>query len=80
VRGVVREVRATRWIGGPVLEITLTDVTGDVRLAFLGRRCIAGVEPGRELTAAGTISSHRGRPLVLNPWYWLHAGPEVVDA
>lgn len=80
VRGVVRDVRATRWVGGPVLEVALSDSTGKLRLAFLGRRRIAGIEDGRELTAAGAVGFHRGRRVVLNPWYWLHAGAEVPDA
>lgn len=80
VRGVVRDVRTTRWVGGPVLEVALSDGTGELCLAFLGRRRIAGIEAGRELTAAGTIGLHRGRRVVLNPWYWLHADAEVPDA
>ncbi|MGQ0616127.1 MAG: hypothetical protein ACT4PW_03915 [Acidimicrobiia bacterium] len=80
VRGVVRDVRAARWAGGPVLEVALSDGTGELCLAFLGRRRIAGIEAGCELTAAGTVGSRRGRPVVLNPWYWLHAGAEVPDA
>lgn len=80
VRGVVRDVRAARWVGGPVLEVAVSDGTGVLCLAFLGRRRIAGIEAGRELTAAGTIGSCRGRPVVLNPCYWLHEGAEVPDA
>jgi hypothetical protein len=48
---------------------------------FLGRRGIAGIEPGRELTATGTVGRRLGRPIVLNPRYWLHAPlVEVADA
>jgi hypothetical protein len=80
IRGVVRDVRAIRWIGGVVLEVALADGTDELCLAFLGRRRIAGIEAGRELTAAGAVGSHRGRPVVLNPRYWLHAAAEVPDA
>lgn len=80
VRGVVRDARATHWVGGPVLEVTLSDGTGDLCLAFLGRRHMAAIEVGRELTAVGTIGTRCGRAVMLNPWYWLHAGAEVPDA
>jgi hypothetical protein len=49
-------------------------------LAFLGRRRIAGIEPGRQLTAAGTVGFHHGRRVVLNPWYWLLHTAEFPDA
>jgi hypothetical protein len=68
-------------VGIPVLEVTLSDATGDLCLAFLGRRHIAGIDSGRELTAAGTLGIHRGRAVVLNPRYWLHGSrAEVADA
>lgn len=80
VRGMVVDVRPGRWVGGPVLKVTVSDGTGSVCLAFLGRRRIAGVELGRVLTAAGTVGSHHGRATVINPLYWLHCGAEVPDA
>jgi hypothetical protein len=78
LRGVVVDVSACRWAGGPVLEVTLSDGS-DVCLAFLGRQRVPGIEPGRVLTAAGTIWSRRGRRVVLNPYYWLHEGAEAAD-
>lgn len=81
LQGVVADVRATRWVGGPVLEVTLSDGTGGVCIAFLGRRRIAGVEVGRTLTVAGSLGSRRGRPILMNPQYWLHRpDSEVADA
>lgn len=73
LRGLVLQVEAVAWGGGPVLEVTVSDGSGAICLAFLGRRAIGGVEPGREVTAAGTVGRRRGRPLLLNPSYWLHA-------
>ncbi|HET6950250.1 MAG TPA: hypothetical protein VFI47_07740 [Acidimicrobiales bacterium] len=81
LRGLVVQVALATWVGGPVLEVTIHDGTGGICLAFLGRRRIDGVEPGRLLTAAGTIGCRAGRPIVLDPYHWLHAWlPEAADA
>jgi hypothetical protein len=81
LRGVVLDSHTVNWVGGPALEVTFADGTGVVRLAFLGRRRIAGIEPGRNMTVAGTVGSRHGRTVLMNPLYWLHAlGPEVADA
>jgi hypothetical protein len=68
---VVRDVQVCAWVGGPALEATVDDGTGRVVLVFLGRRAVAGVEPGRHLVAAGTVSRHTDRTVVLNPAVWL---------
>jgi hypothetical protein len=52
-------------------DVTLTDGTGQLLLAFLGRRRIHGFKPGREATAAGTVVMN-DIPTMLNPQYWLH--------
>jgi len=81
LHGLVLDVRVATWVGGPVLEVTLSDGSGVMCLAFLDRRHIAGIEPGRVLTAAGTIGLRHGRRVVLNPYYWRHAPMvEVADA
>jgi hypothetical protein len=81
LHGLVLDQHDVNWAGGPVLEVTLSDRTGDVCLAFLGRRRIAGIEPGRGLTVAGTVGSRHGCAVLVNPLYWLHApGSEVADA
>ena len=71
VAGIVVGVEATCWVGGPVLEVELRDVTGTICLAFLGRRSIGGVELGALVTAGGTVGRRRGRALILNPLVWL---------
>jgi hypothetical protein len=76
LRGLVVGVEVVPWGGGPVLEVTISDASGAMRLAFLGRHSIGGVEPGRVLTAAGTVGRRDGRPLLINPLYWLHAALE----
>jgi hypothetical protein len=71
VTGIAVRVTAVRWVGGPVLEVDLRDETGSLRLAFVGRRGIAGVQPGALLTVAGVVGRHRGEPVVFNPFLWL---------
>jgi hypothetical protein len=44
-----------------------------VTLVFLGRRSIAGIEPGRQLTARGRIAIRDGRKVIYNPYYELEA-------
>lgn len=55
----------------PTLEAELYDGSGSVTLVWLGRRQIAGIEPGRTLTARGRIAEQRGREVIYNPWYEL---------
>ena len=81
LHGLVLDVHGADWVGGPVLEVTLSDGTGYVRLAFLGRRRIGGIELGRALTVAGMVGMRRGRALLMNPHYWLDARKtEAPDA
>jgi len=53
------------------LEAELYDGSGSVFLVWLGRRQIAGIEPGRTLTARGRIAEQNGREVIFNPWYEL---------
>lgn len=55
----------------PTLEAELYDGSGSVILVWLGRRQIAGIEPGRTLTARGRIAVNQGRGVIYNPWYEL---------
>ena len=42
-----------------------------IDLVWLGRRRIAGVEPGRRVVARGRVGEHNGRKAIYNPWYEL---------
>src|SRR6266542_1528522 len=58
--------------GVPTVQAELYDGTGAVRLVWLGRRRIAGIEPGRSLVARGRIARQSNGDLVIyNPWYEL---------
>ncbi len=55
------------------LEAEIYDGTGSVTLVWLGRRQIAGVGPGRQLTVQGRLACSDGRRLMYNPRYELAA-------
>lgn len=77
IEGTVRAVDAVAWVGGPVLEVALTDGDDAITLVFFGRRELAGVEPGRRLAAWGTIGRSHGRRVILNPVISLRADPHT---
>jgi hypothetical protein len=52
-----------------MLDATLEDQTGQLRLRWLGRSEIPGVTLGTRLVVAGTVASVHGLAVVLNPSY-----------
>ena len=71
VFGTVRALTIRPRAGTPALEADLFDGSDVVTLVWLGRRTIAGIEPGRQLRASGRITSGEGRRLIYNPRYEL---------
>ncbi len=59
--------------GVPALEAELFDGSGILTLVWLGRRRIAGIEPGRALQVQGRIGVHDETRLMFNPRYDLRA-------
>jgi hypothetical protein len=57
----------------PTLEAELYDGSDSITLVWLGRRRIAGIEPGRRLIVRGRVGDHEGNPAIYNPWYELQA-------
>jgi len=55
-------------VSGTLRAVTLRPRAG---VPALGRRSIAGIEPGRRLVAHGRISHQRGRRVLFNPRYEL---------
>lgn len=74
VFGTIRSLTIRPRAGTPALEAELFDGSDVVTLVWLGRRTIAGVEPGRQLSATGRITTNEGRRLIFNPRYELVAG------
>lgn len=73
VTGRVHAVRVQPWAGVPAFEATLVDAEqGAITAVFFGRRSVAGIEPGTEMTIEGAVGSHQGRLAILNPTYDIH--------
>ncbi len=51
----------------------LYDGSDVVTLVWLGRRHIAGIEPGRQVSARGRIAIRDDRKVIYNPYYELEA-------
>jgi len=71
VSGTVRTVTLQPRAGAPALEVELFDGTAALVLVFLGRRRIAGIEPGRMLVAHGRVAVADDRRVMFNPRYEL---------
>jgi hypothetical protein len=71
VAGTLRAVTLRPRAGVPTLEAELYDGTGSVRLIWLGRRRIGGVDCGRRLVAHGRLTDNDGRPTIYNAAYEL---------
>lgn len=76
VRGTLRHVTLRPRSGTPALEAELYDGSGSVTVVWLGRRRIAGVEPGVALRVEGRISSQDGDRVIYNPRYELTTATE----
>lgn len=73
LEGVLRTVTLRPRGGVPALEAVLFDGTGTVTLIWLGRRRIAGIEPGRAVRVVGRVGRHDDGCVMFNPRYDLRA-------
>ncbi len=71
VAGTLRTVTLRPRGGAPALEAELYDGSDVIDLVWLGRRKIAGIEPGRVVRAEGLVSLQDGRKVMFNPRYEL---------
>ncbi len=71
VTGTLRTVTLRPRAGVPTLEAELFDGSAALDVVWLGRRSIAGIEPGRKLIVWGRITASHGRPVMFNPKYEL---------
>jgi amino acid transporter len=69
--GTIHSMRVQPRGGVPSLECMLVDDTGGISVVFLGRRRIAGIEPGVRLIVEGRVADHHGKLAILNPTYQL---------
>lgn len=59
--------------GVPALEAELYDGSGAITLVWLGRRRIAGIEPGRRIKVEGRIGVQDKSRVIYNPRYDLRS-------
>jgi hypothetical protein len=59
--------------GVPALEAELYDGSGAITLVWLGRRRIAGIEPGRRIKVEGRIGVQEKARVIFNPHYELRS-------
>lgn len=75
VTGRLRTVVYTPRTNLPTLEANLWDGSDVITLVWLGRRQIAGIEPGRQMTVKGRLAIRDDRKVIFNPQYELEAPP-----
>lgn len=73
--GVLRSVVLRPRDGVPSVEAELYDGSGSLDLVWLGRRTIAGIEPGRRIRVEGMVCEAEGRRTMFNPRYELKPRP-----
>lgn len=78
VHGVVSSLTLRPRQALRALEVELFDGSATIDLVWLGRRSIAGIEPGRVLTASGRVVRHQGRLVLFNPRYALQPRQEAA--
>lgn len=71
VSGVLRAVTYRPQGKVPALVAELYDGSGSVDLVWLGRRDVAGIQPGRRVVASGMVCPGPRRNTIYNPRYSL---------
>ena len=74
VTGRVRSVVYTPRETVATFTAELFDGSASIDLVWLGRRRIAGVEPGRMIFVRGRVGEHDGRLAIYHPLYELRPG------
>jgi hypothetical protein len=71
LQGSLRTVTLRPRGGVPALEAELWDGSGLITLVWLGRRRIAGIEPGRSVKVTGRVGAQDKLRVMFNPRYEL---------
>ena len=71
LRGSLRTVTLRPRGGVPALEAELYDGSALITLVWLGRRRIAGIEPGRAIKVVGRVGVQHKVRVMFNPRYEL---------
>ena len=68
-RGAIRSTKSIDMGESWCFSCVLADGTGEVQLLFMGRRNIAGLQPGTICTVQGTVGKDGNTLQVWNPLY-----------
>jgi len=71
LQGSIRTVTLRPRGGVPALEAELYDGSALITIVWLGRRRIAGIEPGRQIKVVGRIGVQDRMRVMFNPRYEL---------
>jgi hypothetical protein len=71
LRGSISSLTVRPRGGVPALEAELDDGSGTLVILWLGRRRIAGIDPGRSIQVEGRIGRQDGQRVLYNPRYEL---------
>ena len=71
IQGSLRTVTLRPRGGVPALEAELYDGSGILTVIWLGRRRIAGIEPGRQIRVEGRLGVRESQRIMFNPRYEL---------
>lgn len=71
IGGEVQALQVVPRAGSPSLEVTINDGSGRAVAVFIGRRRIAGLDPGRGILLEGVGRHERHRTVLINPAYTL---------
>jgi hypothetical protein len=75
--GVLSSVTVRPLAGVPAVEADLYDGSGHLRLVWLGRRHILGIEAGRTVTVHGRMTCNGDTSTLFNPRYELRPRGET---
>jgi RecG-like helicase len=67
--GVVRRITVRPIEGSESLEALLSDGTDEVRVVWMGRRSIRGLNLGTRLVVEGLLAEHRSERRIVNPTF-----------
>jgi RecG-like helicase len=67
--GVVRRITVRPIEGSESLEALLDDGTGEVRVVWMGRRAIKGLNLGTRLIVDGLLAEHQSEHRMVNPTF-----------
>jgi hypothetical protein len=67
IAGVVKRITVFPVQGKETLEALVTDGTGEMSIAFMGRRAIPGLGLGTRMIVAGVAGELRGDRRMVNP-------------